>query len=279
MNKELLLVSFFNKPSCYINIGDALQTVILKKLVAQHMHCSIKYVDRPDLHTVDKVSDIIVNGYFDDKNKNSFCNKLLSYKFIAFNLFMDRIDGYIFDTRAGRIGCRDVHTYQLLKDKNIPSYISMCLTCTLDKRPQDKNYSTVYINLRKENILLKSKNALQQLFGNAEMKSIESTWKCVDKTWEQLEDIAVQHIEELRDNAKFVLTDRLHTYLPCIAMGIPCQYIGPQDYRTSLVKIFTDKTADIFRPLVKQNSLHELFGIGEDVKDKLTKLALEYVDA
>jgi hypothetical protein len=44
-------------------------------------------------------------------------------------------------------------------------------------------------------------------------------------------------IEFYRDNARLIITTRLHCALPCIAMGIPVVFFGdPTDFRTRIVK-------------------------------------------
>lgn len=113
------------------------------------------------------------------------------------------------------IGCRDLHTYRLLQKEGIDSYINGCMTITLPRRERDNSANKVYLvdipeELReyvpdwmKKNCVEKTQN----FFG-------ETVASCT-------EAFTRSQYEEYIQNARLVISSRLHCILPCAAAGIP----------------------------------------------------------
>lgn len=121
--------------------------------------------------------------------------------------------------RYAPIGCRDQYTFNIFKSLNIPCYLNGCLTATLPKRDTSNTASKVFF----ADAPLKLKNYIpsrlfedcefvtqQAYFSNEELSHYESVFRHVD-----------QHYANYRNNAKLVITSRLHVAVPCLAMNIP----------------------------------------------------------
>ena len=80
-----------------------------------------------------------------------------------------------------------------------------------------------------------------------------------------MEEAAFNRMEWIRDNAIKVFTTKIHIYLPCISLRVPCEFVGTLDHRTEITKIVRSDNIDELEPLIVQNFKHQLFGIGEDV--------------
>ena len=124
----------------------------------------------------------------------------------------------------GPVGTRDMATLDVLQKLDIPSYFSGCVTITLPKQKKKK--------LDKEYILFVDldprveKKLRQQLKGaDIEIKKISND-RPTRRTAEEMDDWEFRKKEtiellELYQNAKCVVTRRLHVALPCLAMEVP----------------------------------------------------------
>ncbi|NVN94418.1 MAG: polysaccharide pyruvyl transferase family protein [Bacteroidetes bacterium] len=126
------------------------------------------------------------------------------------------------------IGCRDKKTMEMLIEKGVDAFYSKCLTLTFPKREIEPENGKVFLvnvdgidipeSIRKDSISL---SHYVYSFWDEEVKYL----------------MAKKIIELYRDEAKLIVTTKLHCALPCIAMGIPVVFFGnPDDYRTSIIK-------------------------------------------
>lgn len=114
------------------------------------------------------------------------------------------------------IGCRDIHTYNELSKCGIDSYYGGCLTITFPKRKSNSNAGKIFIVDVSDNIYSKIPNEISE---NAERITHiiedglggESVAKGIYKRYEE--------------EAKLVITSRIHCAQPCLAMGIPTIFI------------------------------------------------------
>ena len=135
-------------------------------------------------------------------------------------LFLSGIGGEYMNA-YGPVGCRDYFTRDNLTSQNVNAEFSGCITLTL---PQQKK-----IKPEKEYICIVDvaasveKKIRKQLEGtDIEIKKIthdlpkdhpKKSWK---KRMQEVEDLLT-----IYQNAKCVVTRRLHCALPCLAMGVP----------------------------------------------------------
>ncbi len=119
------------------------------------------------------------------------------------------------------IGCRDAATMMLLRRNGYEAFVSGCPSLqAMKKRTPSPSQDKVF--------LIDIPNELRPYIPPSIInKSIElSVWLDVaDMSLEDAEKVEVveakKRLELLRDNAKLVITSKIHTTLPCVAMGIP----------------------------------------------------------
>ena len=123
----------------------------------------------------------------------------------------------------GQVGCRDMYTQRVLEEAGIPSYFSGCVTLTLPKQPEtpDKDTYIVCVDLAP-----KVEQKVRELVGDRFeiRKTTHSTPNIKGASWEERE-ARVREYLTLYQNAKYVVTRRLHVALPCLAMGTPVMVI------------------------------------------------------
>ena len=123
----------------------------------------------------------------------------------------------------GPIGCRDESTLRLMRENYIPAYFSGCITSLLPRRestvhndkpnkiffvdvPQSfKQEYTEFVRLNK-NIIVESSHVIED-------KRTQDKEYCLV--------LAEETMKKYRDEARLVVTSRLHCMAPCVAMGIP----------------------------------------------------------
>lgn len=136
------------------------------------------------------------------------------------NEWFEGIGGEYF-RQWGPVGCRDMTTVDILKNQNIDCYFSGCVTLTLPKQKEtyDKGTYVCLVDLNPE-----LENAAREWLKDSGLEIRKLTHHCdyrkSDATMEErfhvVEDTLTQY-----QNAKFVVTRRLHVTLPCLAMGTP----------------------------------------------------------
>lgn len=210
------------------NIGDDIQSYAAAQLLPQvDYYIEREYMDvfRPK---EDEPVNVIMNGWF-MYNKlgwpvSSYINPLyLSMHFCEYDAlgiegdFLDGIGGDDFREHQP-IGCRDHATQQFLQKKGIQTWFSGCMTLTLDaKFPKTQGEYICLTNLDEE-----TEHYIRQAYPSLEIRVIsqEKTEAEMEKSWEErFED--VEKLLTVYQNAKAVVTTRLHCALPCLALQTP----------------------------------------------------------
>ena len=224
----------FHKPT--LNIGDDIQSYAIKQFMP-HVDYLIDREKIGKFKTKDeKPVAVIMAAWWMWEKWNWPPSKFIYPLFVGFHysdnkaakqagcpadyLFMKGL-GAKYLNANGPIGCRDYYTRDRLKELGVNADFSGCITITL---PEQKR-----IKPEKEYVCLVDvagpvqKKVRQELEGtDIEVKVIKHD---VDtehrkKPFEQ----RMQETEELLtlyQNAKCVITRRLHCALPCLAMGVP----------------------------------------------------------
>ena len=137
--------------------------------------------------------------------------------------------------------CRDELTKNTLISYGVEAYLTGCLSVAFPKREEsttgkrDKYYfvdvKKQFLELIPENIKKNAVYTSQNLY--MDEVSIDSM--------EQGDQMASKLMEEYRENAKMVITSRLHCMTPCMAMGIPTIAVGNNfSHRYSFVDAFLE---------------------------------------
>lgn len=119
------------------------------------------------------------------------------------------------------IGCRDYYTQGVLDDLGIKNYYSGCVTLTLPRRdiPKADHEYVCLVGVSKA----VEKAVRKQLKGTGiEVKVLPPTRPepSTNLTWEERRDEVISYLDTYQ-NAKCVITFRLHCSLPCLALETP----------------------------------------------------------
>lgn len=122
---------------------------------------------------------------------------------------------------CGGIGCRDLFTLRMFEELGINSYFSGCITLTLPKQPIVKPEREYVVTVE---IGDPSTNHVKKLLEgtNIEHRDFKhyKDYRNSTETWEE-RMAYVEEVLTMYQNAKCVITRRLHCALPCLAMGVP----------------------------------------------------------
>lgn len=115
------------------------------------------------------------------------------------------------------IGCRDRFSLTFCQKYNIESYFSRCLTLSLPKREKKDSQNKVFlVDLPSEIIDLLPSEVKE----NAEI--VSHFVNLGDKIhWDSYRLAAETLLERYKNEARLVITTRLHCANPCVAFGIP----------------------------------------------------------
>lgn len=263
---------------CYkntCNLGDDIQTYATSRFLPKIDYV----IDREKLSYFhpdkkEKVK-VIMNGWYNhDKTQfliSPYINPLyISVHFSENDLILSRgytyLDNYAKEVMSKyRIGCRDKTTLEILRKKGYPNtYFSSCLTTTID--PFEKKKTEDYIvavdmnpkiveHLRKI-VDCKIIETTHWVFINPEdsyeekMKKINEYDKADERrraqivqkhaslTFEERMKLVEKQLE-LYQNAKLVITDRIHVGLPCLGLKTNVLLIY-YDYNKDRIETFKD---------------------------------------
>lgn len=135
--------------------------------------------------------------------------------------------GYEYLKKYEPIGCRDYYTQERLEERGIQNYFSGCVTLTLKKRELKKPEREYIVLVGVGKAVEKA--VQEQLEGTGiDVKIIAPTRKepSTDLSWEERK-AEVESMLDLYQNAKCVLTFRLHCALPCLALETPVLLVRP----------------------------------------------------
>ncbi len=224
------------------NLGDDIQAYASSRFLPQ-----IDYmVDREELDTFksenNEAVSVIMSAWMFRKKWNWPPSQNILPLFVGMHMIRKTIEGKAsplvdegfeglggdYLRSYGPIGCRDKPTERSFKRLSIDSFFSGCITLTLpefEKTKPKKEYICL-VDLPKD-VEKKIKNKLKGK--NIEVRTYshinsDSKKPYYEMTWEE----RAKNVEErlkIYQNAKCVVTIRLHATLPCLAMGVPVLWI------------------------------------------------------
>ena len=168
----------------------------------------------------------------------------LSSKIIPVYLGISAVGDSIIDSMRFRdfapIGCRDQRTFEICKKNGIDAYINGCMSLTFPKA--DKKGKNIYIVDVCEELLQ---------YIPQEFKEVAIYKTHVFYNREIQEEESAQLYQEYRENARLIISSRLHCIIPCIAYGVPVIYASKNlstrsNWLKNLIPIYDEKSfADI----------------------------------
>lgn len=226
----------------HFNAGDYIQSLAAQQFLPK-VH---RYVNREHLNEYSgPKTRVIMNGWFMHNPKSWPPSPDIHPLFVSFHLtkksaltvLNEKGVAYL---KKYEVGARDFPTLNLLKNKGINTFFSGCLTLTLGNTFHHQPGTEIYFVdvLFKPQFIGRRKRILRKLFGNeitGSAKWIQHTYPSrMYKTEESRFQLA-NHLLTIYQNAKLVVTSRLHCALPCLAMGTPVilvnGYISKQQVR------------------------------------------------
>lgn len=217
------------------NIGDDIQSYATSLFLPR-----VDYmIDREELDTFQSENNelvaVIMNAWFLWKKwnwppSNCIIPKLTGVHVASWGIdnwgspikdeFFDGIGGEWLNS-YGPVGCRDNHTLEICKKYGIDAYLSGCITLTLPKQEKIKSEKE-YICLVDLPYMVERKLRKQAKRCNLDAKVIRHTldYDSDNLTWQERKE-KVEELLTIYQNAKCVITIRLHAALPCLAMEVP----------------------------------------------------------
>ena len=211
------------------NIGDDIQSYA----AAQLLPCVDYYVEREKIDVFrpeeDEPVNVIMNGWF-MYNKLAWpvapsINPLyISMHFCKedpLEIGADFLEGFGGEDMRlhGPVGCRDRATQKMLEQAGIKTWYSACLTLTLQaKFPKTDERCIYLVDISDEAV-----EYVKQCYPNESIRIIHQEEEGLVKqeaSWEE-RFANVEKLLTMYQNAKAVVTTRLHCAMPCLGLGTP----------------------------------------------------------
>lgn len=252
------------------NMGDYVQSVAVKNTLSTILkNINFIYFDRDNLlnYYQENSADICIMQGFFPARLDWLPNKHVVPVFIGFHLggdmeYLQQDNGSEKTFKAfcnvnkeyvltKSIGCRDKRTFAFCKKLGLNAYFSRCLTLTLPKRVKSETQTKVFVS-----VFPKIFDSVMDLCSSRGIQDVEVS--TAEINLDKYDESVCQHdfmpdceqyLEKFRNEARLVITDRIHVAAPCIAMGIPTIVIKRTD---------NDPRYDIFDGIVKCYSEKEL---------------------
>ncbi|MGC6388416.1 polysaccharide pyruvyl transferase family protein [Ewingella sp. S1.OA.A_B6] len=237
-----------------LNLGDYVQSTAAKQFLPEVNH----HVTREGMHLYnDESIKMIMNAWYMANPENFPPSNKIDPLYVSVHLNSSIIDR-IFRPEVIEhfkkhqpIGCRDNHTRDLLRAKGVDAYYSGCMTLTLGHTYKRKNISdeVIFADIMHDSLsmkqLLKQPLRLGKRILNGRIKELSIKREVLQKYFDEdvlnravYIDQMVPYINadigfEMADtylkrlsSARFVVTSRIHTALPCLAMGTPVIFVN-----------------------------------------------------
>ncbi len=216
----------------HFNVGDYIQSLAARQFLPK----VDRYINREKLSEYSgPKTKLIMNGWFTHNPKSWPPSPDILPLFISFHLHKKAVPAILSQKGVSylkkyEVGAREFSTLNLLKAKGIKAFFSGCLTMTLGNSYQHKPGTEVYFVdvLHKPQFFGRRRRILRKLFGDEMTRSATRIQhRCLVRDY-KTEDSRFQladRLLKLYQNAKLVVTSRLHCALPCLAMGTPVIYV------------------------------------------------------
>ncbi len=238
------------------NIGDDIQSYAASRFLPFVDF----YIDREKLDSFHGDDDeqkvaVIMNAWYMYTKFNWPPSPYIYPLFVAMHI--SRQDYYGIETRfldglGGEylkkyepIGVRDWSTQEILSEKGITSYLSGCLTMTLDQFENIEKTDVVYlVDLDTDQV-----KKIKEYYPNEYFEEFSHSVDYADNSDYEYRMIKVEEVLKKYQSAKCVITSRLHCALPCLALETPVLLIYKEDFRDRmeffLQYVYTATSSDI----------------------------------
>lgn len=231
------------------NLGDNMQILALQNLY-RTMNIpeeEIVRIEYKDLSTYDGDYVILpINypfyGYRNDLDVTMFSHKIIPV-FLGLSIIGADIseEERIYLRRFEPIGCRDQYTCEMLRSAGIQAYVNGCMTLTFPKKRNgyDDKKKIYCVDIDEE---------LKKRIPEELLKDCCFTTQIVVGDI-NAEETTKEYLDRYINDAKLVITSRLHCAVPCLASGIPVilykeHYSFRFPWLNKLFPIYTKKDID-----------------------------------
>lgn len=230
------------------NLGDDIQTYAASQFLPK-----IDYViDRESMDEfIPKKKEYvttIMNGWYMHKKHHfpfsPYIHPLLISMHFSHNDLITKpgyefLDGYTkeFLSKYGKIGCRDYTTKEALDNLGYKTYFSGCMTLTLEKIGKVNRGDYICVVDMKPNVVAK----IKEVYPDLEIKEM-THWLVPEEQGKLSFEERMNRVKEylkIYQNAKLVITDRLHVALPCLSLETPVLLVY-YDYNADRLSTFKD---------------------------------------
>lgn len=244
----------YNDGKNRIGVGDYIQLLAIDNLYKQMGIRDVVWIDLDQIATykgeylILPINQLLGGSLWLDQDGNFlFSEKIIPvflgvslrkgfFKFTEHNLNILR--------KSAPVGCRDYYTYKEVSSYDIPAYVSGCLTLTLPKSKHLGGKKTLLVDVPKSVETYLPKNVL-----NGEIEVKQQVFEVSDTEFQDREfarKLTQQVYSYYVENAKLIITSRLHCAAPCMALGIPVilvkQYRGYTfDWLEKFINIYTEE--------------------------------------
>jgi len=245
------------------NIGDEIQTLA----VAQYALKNEKiFLSRDNLNEYNgEKCAVVMNGFFANNTTLPTSNRIIPI-FFGFHIQKKSIKAYCklknYFKEFQPIGCRDNFTVNLLNSWGIESYLSGCATMTFPNRIKNNMQNKIIAtDISKKKIKKEDHQYLEVVTHITNSNNLANLTKL---------NIARELLKFYYNNAKFIITDKIHCALPAQAMGIPVIFFGRINYRKSVINMFSTQIKKV--PIFSKISLSNLKFFPIDVDNVKIKI-------
>lgn len=280
-------ISFIGKSDC--NIGDNLQLLAIDHLYAcmgvkPGEIIQIPYGELSTWKSKDGEKVILpINFPFLQFNEKGLAG-VFSEDIVPVFLGLTYVKPYLTEDEIAYlkkyepVGCRDEHTYNTMQKYGIDSWLNGCMTLTLfEKRANvSKKRKKMYLVDVPQEI---EDKLPRDIFTN----NIEKRTHVISKESliSSINEYVAGRMREYEDEAKVIITTRLHCAVPCTSLGIPVILILPKvTYRFAwLERIVPVYLVDEMQNIDWNNCESKDFTQIEFIKEKMLKNAINMIES
>lgn len=149
------------------------------------------------------------------------------------------------------IGCRDVATRDFVRSLGARAFFSKCVTLSFDTRPDSMKGAHFYIfKETKEEVIEAFRESVPAHIWDVHKElpitlNAPRTGPMTDADCFVVNKQAIERLNILREDAKLVISRRIHVVIPCAALGIPVIFIDaqPNESRTQVARYLLPTTS------------------------------------
>lgn len=236
--------TIFGKITHMINMGESIVPEAVRQYLLQVGEdiTGIKTMQYFGECNLDEPGRLIVVGHFGRQYETSFMkNSNVTPLFISFgwkDYYLTEEEVSYFKTNEP-ILCRDEFTRNVMRQYGIEAYLFGCITLSLPGRLKKMHGNKYYfVDVAERFLKLVPDKILKDSVITSQNIMVDDM---SDSVMYDSKKIALNRLKEYQEQAKMVITSKLHCMTPCVAMGIPTIAVGDNfSYRYSYIDKFVE---------------------------------------